>query len=668
MKLILIILLLWAFSANATNYYIKNSGNDALDGLTDATAWASLSKIKSGSFSAGDSILLKRGDTFNDSIRIVASGINIGAYGTGNNPIVTGFRLMTLTLKGSNIYQGYSSGLVKDLNCVLVNNKMEKKARWPNSDSANAGFLTAQSATTYTLTSSSLTGMPDYTGVECIVRTAHYIDDKVKVSSQSGSTLTFRDPLTYNGFQFGANGFFFQNDSSFLDQEGEWYNDSASHRFLVYSTSVPVVYESVIDTLIRTYNATNVGINNLTISGANRMGIDIDSSKNTTLNADSVINMGKMAIYIRAGKRLTVKNSVIKDVFTNGIEARDAIYYSAGNPSAFLNNCDTAKIFDNEFKNIGLSAGMCQWQYGNTNGENNAIYITGDSNDIYYNRFDSIGHNGIHWTGPGTHIHKNYFTNSCVIKDDAGALMTNLANVIWPAGFDKGSVIDSNIIINSIGQDAGSNVPSFATGIYLDANSKGIEIYNNLCFNGHYSVFYPNIVDSVYAHNNIFANNNGNVCQYSFGAPWSTGAHNRFTNNVFYTNGSNAYNNALINFFNIAEVGTLDSNYYLKPNGSIYPFTTNGNPIFYSTSLTFFGGDHDVHSTQSPGAITSNTAYIIYNPTKVDSTIVLPQGIYSEPNGTIYNSTIVLHEYESKILFRISVSSNKIYNRTFRIK
>lgn len=656
MRLIFTILSFWAFSANATNYYIKNGGNDALDGLTDATAWASLSNIKSGSFNAGDSILLKRGDTFNDSIRVITSGINIGAYGTGNNPIVTGFRLMTLTYKGGNIYQGYSSGLVADLNCVLVNGKMQIKARYPNT-----GFITAQSATTTTLTSSSLTGTPNYIGFECVVRTAHYIYDKAKVASQSGSTLTFRDPLTYNGFQYGTNGFFFQNDSTFLDQEGEWYNDSLSHRFLVYSASAPLVYESIIDTLVNVYLSNDVSFSNITFTGANRIAINLDSLRNTNINYCNIENIGKIGVKVRKGSRISIENDTIRNVFTNGIMGRLVA-------RDFTQTCDTAVIAGNYIKNIGLYAGMGQYTYGNTNGENMAMLINGDSNRIYHNVLDSIGYLGILWTGHNTHIHQNYFTNYCAIKDDGGAIMTNLASTDWPIGFNKGSVISNNIIINGIGLDSGSAGGSFASGIYMDANSKNIEVFGNLCYNGHNAVYYYNGADSINSHDNLFVNNNGNVFQYATFTGYTNTSGNVNKNNIFYTSGSDAYARALINFYSVSNLGTLDSNYYLKPASNTYPFTLNSNPIFYSQFMSFFGGGHDSNSSQSPGAVTSITPYILYNPTKTDSTFTLPSGIYAEPDGTIYNSSITLGEYQSKIVFKISVSSPKILNRTFRIQ
>lgn len=94
---------------SATNYYVSTSDGDNTDnGLTEATAWATIGKVRTqmSSFNAGDNILFKRGDTFTESritlwtstysiLSITKSGtasnpITFGAYGSGNKPKFTG--------------------------------------------------------------------------------------------------------------------------------------------------------------------------------------------------------------------------------------------------------------------------------------------------------------------------------------------------------------------------------------------------------------------------------------------------------------------------------------------------------------------------------------------------------------------------------------------------
>lgn len=77
-------------SVVGTNYYIKNGGNDGANGLSDATAWATLNKVKNASKTAGDAFLFKRGDTFNHAVEYDTWLVDGGTSGTANNPIKIG--------------------------------------------------------------------------------------------------------------------------------------------------------------------------------------------------------------------------------------------------------------------------------------------------------------------------------------------------------------------------------------------------------------------------------------------------------------------------------------------------------------------------------------------------------------------------------------------------
>lgn len=79
---------------SGNHYYVDCvAGNDANDGLSEATAWKTLTKANAASLIPGDSLLLKRGCTWTGSLQAKWNGtetspITIGAYGTGDNPII----------------------------------------------------------------------------------------------------------------------------------------------------------------------------------------------------------------------------------------------------------------------------------------------------------------------------------------------------------------------------------------------------------------------------------------------------------------------------------------------------------------------------------------------------------------------------------------------------
>lgn len=81
-----------------TIYYVSNSGDDANDGLTPETAWATPEKVSTAKLNPGDGVLFERGSVFRGPDRIdregafleCQPGVTYGAYGTGPKPILMG--------------------------------------------------------------------------------------------------------------------------------------------------------------------------------------------------------------------------------------------------------------------------------------------------------------------------------------------------------------------------------------------------------------------------------------------------------------------------------------------------------------------------------------------------------------------------------------------------
>src|ERR1051325_8218067 len=81
-------------TAQNKTYYISNSGNDASDGLSTATAWQTLSPVNSLALQPGDKILLEGGQSFTGTIQLdandkgtAANPVTISSYGSGRATI-----------------------------------------------------------------------------------------------------------------------------------------------------------------------------------------------------------------------------------------------------------------------------------------------------------------------------------------------------------------------------------------------------------------------------------------------------------------------------------------------------------------------------------------------------------------------------------------------------
>lgn len=82
-------------TTNRVFYVDASSGSNSNDGLAPERAWRNLLKVNALSFEPGDEILLKRGETWTETLIVPSSGsdenvIKIGAYGEGDRPVIDG--------------------------------------------------------------------------------------------------------------------------------------------------------------------------------------------------------------------------------------------------------------------------------------------------------------------------------------------------------------------------------------------------------------------------------------------------------------------------------------------------------------------------------------------------------------------------------------------------
>src|SRR5665647_1052826 len=179
-----ILFLFFSLILSATNHYVATGGGGS---GTLISPFASLTQVNAHSYAAGDSILFKGGDTFYGTLIVSQSGssgsrIGIGRYSTGANPIITGFTSVSVwTNLGSNIWESTSAvSTLSTCNMVAINGVNKAMGRFPNT-----GYYTFQSHSGSTsITSSSLSGTPDWTGAELVIKDATWVLDRSFVSSQ----------------------------------------------------------------------------------------------------------------------------------------------------------------------------------------------------------------------------------------------------------------------------------------------------------------------------------------------------------------------------------------------------------------------------------------------------------------------------------------------------
>ena len=535
-------------SAHAATYYFSSvSGDDSrtsAQAKNPSTPWKSLSKLNSffSSLKPGDSVLLKRGETFSGSISIGRSGIEgspvvISAYGSGNRPVITSLTPLTNWISvGNGLYESYNPSLGANLNMLLINDAQQPIGRYPNK-----GYLTLESHYGKTsITDNELSSATNWKDAELVIRSSHWVINRYLITSQSGSTLY------YNGTSEPRNnyGYFIQNSIKTLDQPGEWYYNPATKKVTMYfGAKSPAFFDikaTTINYLVHAGDKSYIVFDNLTLKGANAYGFDIHSGTGFSVKNCDVLFSGMDGVHVSGHTYFNLENSNVLNSNNDGI--------NAGSSSTIRNNY---------VRNSYHIAGMGQ----SGDGMGAGIRVTSKSL-IEYNQVINSGFLGIQFTGDSSVVKNNYIDTFCFVKDDGGGIYApNSLNVTR-----KGRKVIGNIVLNGIGASEGTDITySDAEGIYLDDNSNGVEITGNTVANCHRGLLFHNS-RQVVAKNNTFFNNSEGQLYMKYDGLGDPLRDHTITNNIFFAKLATQLASSInTKADDIASIGRLDSNYYARP-------------------------------------------------------------------------------------------------------
>ena len=642
---------------HATNYYIASSGNDLNNGLSSTTPWKTLTKLNSffKYFKPGDNILLNRGNVFYGSIKVDRSGsfdlpITIGAFGTGANPIISGFSILKYWKSLNDSIQQCSILLKTHPEMVTIDGIPKGRGRFPN-----VGFLTYESfIKDSSLTDNQLLITPNWTGAEVVIRGDAWHLTRNLITEQTGSKIKFTAakpsaPMT-NNF-----GYFIQNSIKTLDSFGEWYyNGKAFQMYFGNGGEMPakhVIKISTIDTLIFINLQNFITINNITLEGADMCAIALEKTNHITIRNCSINYSGRIAIVNKGTHFTTVDNCNFNHTYNNVLSNEGP--YSYKGPKGQDDLPDHEIITHNTIKNTGVIAGTGVYEVGgNYESIGDAIQMNGNYHLIEYNTIDSTGHSAISSAHSLLKIRNNFIDHFALTRNDAGGIYSVLSD-------SAGSLIENNVIINGIGNNGGMNNEKYLDihGIYFDNFSKSITASANSIAHMHDCGIYVQMSHEL----NINSNTTFN-CGYA-------GAYLReiisFTKDL--VRNVNLKNNIFVSKEKTPQVfqfwtnsstmpifGFCDSNYYARPIDDSLTMTTGIGKTFTKRSLenwkTF---THlDINSNKSPKLITdSSELRFEYNASSSIKSVNLPFN-FIDVKGLNYNGTIVLPPYSSLVLIK----------------
>lgn len=619
----LILIIHFSTLSYATTYYVSNTGNDSNSGLTIDLSWKTLNKVNAATFASGDQILFKRGDTFLGSLTVQRSGISYGAYGTGNNPIISGFETLTGWVdQGGGIYRASTTA---DDSCrvVTINGVNTPMGRYPNTS-----YLTFESSVGRTsITDNQLTNTPNWTGAEIVIKVNNWTLERSLITNHTNNTITYTAGSPGNTAFEASTGYlyFIQHDIKTLDTFGEWYCDG-TYMYMYFGATNPssyIVKASVIDNVISIPSRNSTTINDLAIEGGNRTGVFFDLCTGMYINRCSIKYNGYSGIYGIRSVTSTIDNCDVSDNSGFGVKI----------------NCTSATLKNSTIDSNGIYAGM-----GNYDGTGHTgVDIRSTGGLIEYNKISNAGYNGINYYNNNFIVRYNevYNTNDLIL--DGAAIYTYVGD---PSIISSGQKVYNNIV-----HDCGAN------GLYFDNSTNNLEAYNNVVINVGNKGFHCNDVFNLSIHDNTFYN--CTVAAMSF-------------QNTYYMNGychdNSIYNNTVVQKTNtqfitnlrdlhadgIINLGSLSNNNFVIQSLSDNLFSRMHVQPSYSMDYYTFANwktytGQEVNST----LMTTNLSDIIvpYNNAKIANLVSLTTPMI-DVKGTKYTTTITLQPYTSIVLMK----------------
>jgi parallel beta-helix repeat protein len=666
---LLFVLFCFSLSQAATYYFSTSAGDDhrtPTEAQNPATPWKTINRFNAflRSIGPGDSILFRRGEVFYGTMNVKTRGtpeapIYYGAWGTGANPVITGFTTVAgWTQQSNGIW--WVPLTAPGLNIVTINGEAKGMGRFPNT-----GFLKYENSNGNTsITDNELTASPNWTGAEIVVRKFRFIQDRHAVTAHNGTTLQYSTSSLYgNNSAFSpvkGNGYFFQNHLQTLDQQGEWYYDSTAKRLYVFfGNGHPDGY--VVKASTRDFNAAAstsyfLKFENLDFEGANARGLYLINISNTLVQNCRFYNQGGTALYGIDLNSVTVKDVSINTSFSNGL-----------NFEHNANNCIIENVTINKTNTIAGTG----WS---GSGIGTGLMASGEHIRIANNRVVNSGYNGIKFMGNHVLVENNYVDSFCLLKDDGGGIYT-YTGPSNETGINR--VIRNNIILNAIGARAGAEAYYYepfgkAAGIYLDENANNIEISGNTVANGDWAGIFLHYAHTNNIHDNLFYNHRNAVLVSQF-TPTTRNmvmAGNHFiarqpTQNTFYYHTTTQDSPEAI--------GLLNHNYYARPlddNNTIQVdnFFTGGNGTSY-LSLAQWKAiyRHDTLSLKSPitfATTSSDNFRFEYNATTVAKTVSLDAPNVDVTNK-LYTGNLTLAPFSSVLLLKSTALSRSTQTISF---
>ncbi len=682
-----------------TYYVSSSSGSDDNEGDSVLAPIETINKVNSLDLKPGDSVLFKCGDTWRaQMLTITRSGMGddpiiFGSYPSDceDSPVLSGAQPISgWTVHSTNIYAanlgaGDNAGKFGyGINQLFSNDQRLPMGRWPNLDAGDNGYSTIDGALDTQITDNALPD-GDWTGAVAHIKGMRWYILNREVTGYSGKTLTLGASADCWGGSCTGWGYFLNRHLDTLDQEGEWYYDTAAHQIYLYTTGGAPADSAIEGSVVlkdddRSWGGITLGedlsgdgisyviVENLQVRRWFRHGIATPTnyahfeSHHVTLRNNTISDVDSVGINLaswvwsaddgrpngwRGGYSMTIDGNVIDTANRMGINL-----YSRDSTISHNVILDVGLI--ENLGESGLGCGMTS-SGGSCTEDGDGIRIkigypddTGNSNFLTGNWLEHIAYNGVDVFGYGNTFEHNVIQEACQTKGDCGGVRTFGRNSLSQTAVHD-LEFRENIIINTIGNTDGCHsdyAPLFGFGFYIDSYSRDVTLTGNTVIGATaHGILYQNSTGTITG-NTLYDNSRslaGSAQVRLSGSPTSVSMHN---SNVLYNlNGESL----TLSIWGLSCLLYSDDNYYFSPYKADHIRTyTDMTLASWQSYSGQDSGSKEAWFSLDPGA--PPLSRIFYNDTAQVKEFELGSSIYLDLDQNVVTGIITLPPYASKIM------------------
>jgi hypothetical protein len=652
--LFVFVILSAAKNLHATTYFFSTSGSDGAAGTSSGAPWQTITKFNAFAFANGDSIVFKRGDVWTGTAMVITrSGIHLGAYGTGADPVISGFYTVpSFTNRGSGLYTAKIPAALSTAGVVTLDDAFQPMGRMPKASSGYYNISTNGTTTglsnggTTTNNPNTFTGAPQCVGGEVVWRAFHFVLWRGTITAQTPTSVSFTAFPSVGGG--GTNpplanyGFFLQNHYNTCTTLGEWaYNGTNDTLYMYFGgggTAGHTVKVSTVQTICAINGASSVHISDMRFEGGNTYLINLNGSATCTLHNVDLFGAGLYGVFANGNSPgLTITNSTIDRCNSIGVR------YSSGSTGGIM-DYDT-------LTNTAAVAGMG----GSGTGEYHAIRDIKNNGQVTNCVVTNTGYNGIVFQGTNNLIKHNLVDSACMVMDDGGAIYCGGQNF-------SGSKIDSNMVLHTLGKKEGTPDPdNRGEGIYIDDGGNNVEVsYNTSAFNGGQGINIHNGHELNVHNNTCYDNGTSAIRYYNDG---DTCRNILLTNNIFFAKTTSELLSRASGGSRHPSTyfSTADNNRWCRPLNEANVFNTlvpSPQNFNLATWKPFI--NNEAHSFVTPWSIASTSELRFeYNSTTSSLPVSLGATNYLDVFGTNWTTSVTLAPFTS-IILKTNGSANQL--------